>query len=71
MQRVKMKDFIHEVHLSPNNIRYYIDTGQLPVGIKVIGRSGKPRYLLFREMIEECRENGKIQQMEERRNVYS
>lgn len=65
MQRVKMQDFAKEVHMSPNSIRYYIDTGQLDIGIKLIGPSGKPRYLLLQEKIDLCRHNGTLKKVQE------
>lgn len=64
MQRVKMQDFAQEVHMSPNSIRYYIDTGQLDVGIKLISPSGKPRYLLLKEKIDLCRQNGTLEKVQ-------
>lgn len=63
MHRVKMKDFQRDIHMSANRIRYYMDTGQLDVGIILINQSGKPRYFLFQEKIDECLKNGTLEKL--------
>jgi excisionase family DNA binding protein len=56
MERVTVKDAAALLGLHPYTVRYWMETGRLPIG-RVIKGKKKNSYLIYRELLE--REVGK------------